>query len=1215
MKKSLHRDGLFYYLLIVMKHTVITQIVISILCSISIAEPSMGQVALDKKVSIQIDGTSLNEALERISATTGVKFIYTGAKDETLKIWVKAKNEPLNKVFSKVLSSNGFSYEVRDDYVVIRRIANTVRPVVQQPARGIVLDDNGNHIPGVNIRVKGSSKSTTSGSNGEFSIAANRGDVLVFSLIGQETKEVEITDLQQALRIELKESTSALSEVVVTGYQNISRKLFTGASASVTGAEVKQEGVADISRMLEGRVAGLSIQNVSGTFGAAPKVRVRGVTSISGENKPLWVVDGVVLEDIVNVSNDQLSSGNALTLLGSSVAGINADDIESFQVLKDASATALYGARAMNGVVVITTKKGRVGKTAVSYNGNFSTYFKPTYDEMNIMNSRDQMAVYQSMQDKYFLQYGPSANRATGGVFTKMAQLISMPDADGNFAVENTPEGRAAFLQRYAEANTDWFDLLFKQSFMQEHAFSISSGNEKSRHYFSGNFLKDDGRTIADNMSRYTVNMRSTYTLSDKVTLDVLSNGSIREQLTPGALNRTTNLVAGVYNRNFDVNPFSYAMNTSRTLTAYDENGDLEYFTNNYAPFNILNELKNNYNETNVLDFKAQAEVKYKIIKGLEYDVIGMFRYVRSSREHKVTEDANMPKAYRAANNSVILDANSFAYNDPDFPEITEKIVVLPQGGFYFRNDDFLKNYYARHTLTLDRLFGASEQHNINFMAGQEIKYADRQNSYNNGYGYQYNKGGVPFIDYRIIKQTVAGGQPYYGMSMGFDRYVAFFGNARYAFQQKYVINGTLRYDGSNLMGAARTARWLPTWTLSAAWNIDEEKFMENVSGIDYLKLRASYGLTGSIGSARNASVILTNTNTPRRYLQDIESSTELTSLENSELTWEKQHEGNIGIDIGLNEGKLSFTLDLYNRNAFDLISTFETSGIGGQINKTANYADLKSHGVDLTIGNRFIRTTDWQWHSNITFSYNKNKIENMQYVPRVIDLLRPEGGAREGAPVRGLYSLVFTGLDPQTGLPLVRGLNGAPTLDVYFQSLNTTELKYEGMVDPIMVGGWSNTVNYKALSLSFLVSYQLGNKIRLDPAFRSSYTDFSAMPNEFLNRWQMPGDELYTNIPNIIDTRTDVTGYPYTNYNYSDIRTVDGSFARLKNVSLQYAIPANLTRRWGFGNISFAVNATNVWLIYADKKLQGQDPEFFNSGGVASPLPRQITATLRVGL
>src|ERR1700712_5984326 len=195
--------------------------------------------------------------------------------------------------------------------------------------------------------------------------------------------------------------------------------------------------------MLEGRAAGVAIQNVSSTFGSAPKVRIRGATSITGDNKPLWVVDGVVLEDIVNLSNDQLSSGDASTLLGSSVAGINANDIETFDILKDASATALYGARAMNGVIVITTKKGKAGKTNISYTGNFNTQLKPSYNNFDIMNSADQMSVYAELERKGYLDFSSISNRADAGVYGKMADLINTVNPDGTFALANTPEARS----------------------------------------------------------------------------------------------------------------------------------------------------------------------------------------------------------------------------------------------------------------------------------------------------------------------------------------------------------------------------------------------------------------------------------------------------------------------------------------------------------------------------------------------------------------------------------------------------------------------------------------------------------------------------------------------------------------------------------------------------------------------------------------------------
>jgi TonB-dependent SusC/RagA subfamily outer membrane receptor len=235
--------------------------------------------------------------------------------------------------------------------------------------------------------------------------------------------------------------------------------------------------------MLEGRAAGVSVQNVSSTFGSAPKVRIRGATSINGDNKPLWVVDGVVLEDIINISNDQLSSGDPTTLLGSSVAGINANDIETFDILKDAAATALYGARAMNGVVVITTKKGRAGKPIVNYTGNFSTQLKPQYSNYNIMNSAQQMSVLGELDRKGIL--APDIlSRADYGVYGKMYDLINVPDANGNFALMNTPEAKAAFLKKYATANTDWFDILFKNSLTQEHSLSISAGTDRSQSFF-----------------------------------------------------------------------------------------------------------------------------------------------------------------------------------------------------------------------------------------------------------------------------------------------------------------------------------------------------------------------------------------------------------------------------------------------------------------------------------------------------------------------------------------------------------------------------------------------------------------------------------------------------------------------------------------------------------------------------------------------------------
>jgi TonB-linked SusC/RagA family outer membrane protein len=929
-------------------------------------------------------------------------------------------------------------------------------------------------------------------------------------------------------------------------------------------------------------------------------------------------VDGVVLEDVINISNDQLSSGDALTLIGSSVAGINTEDIESLEILKDASATAMYGARAMNGVVVITTKKGKIGKTIVNYSGNYSTYLKPSYSSFNIMNSVDQMSTYLDMERKGLLNFSQNLRAPNGGVFNKMYQLIDQYDnSSGSYGLLNTPEARAGFLNRYATANTDWFDILFNNSFVQEHALSISSGAEGAQHYFSASYYNDNGWTKADNVKRYTANMRSDFKFSDKLTLSTIVTASLRDQLAPGTQGRLSNAVFGEVSRDFDINPYSYALNTSRTLTAYDEFGNREYFSKNYAPFNILTELEENRININVMDLKAQGELGYKIFKNMEYKVLGSMRYVKNTREHMATELSNMANAYRADGDGdgIITSGNGYLYKDPNFPN-QERQIILPEGGFYIRNEDYLKSFYGRHTLNYKTTFNT--KHQLSAFLGQEFRYADRQNTYFNGYGYQYYKGGIPFTDYRIIKQATENNYSYFGVDYSYDRFISVFSNLNYAYDNKYVLTLTGRYDGSNKMGKSKTARYLPTWTASAAWNVDEENFLKDVTWLQYLKVRGTYGLTASMGNASNTSVVYRNSITNRLTLSDAETMIEISSLENSNLTWEKQHEANLGLDLGLFNNALNFSVDFYKRNSFDLINTLKVAGTGGQSTKIANYADMSSKGFEFTIGGKPFTKGDFSYRTNLTFGYNQNNIKNLKNTPRIWDLVKAEGGPAEGNSLKGLYSIVLNGLDHLTGIPVFINQSGQVSSLVSLQSTNTAFLKYEGSVDPLITGGFSNTFAYKGLSLNVFISYQLKNKIRLDSKFKAIYNDLDAMPNEFKDRWIMPGDEQYTNIPSIIDAQTRydlVSTFPYNYYNYSDVRVLDGSFVRLKTVALNYSLPKALIESLKLKSLALALNANNLGLLYSNKLLRGQDPEFFNSGGVAQPMPKQFTFTLKVGL
>ena len=302
---------------------------------------------------------------------------------------------------------------------------------------------------------------------------------LQISYIGMRTQEVTIKTT--LLKVVLKPDAEVLQEVVVTGMQRMDKRLFTGAASKLTAESVKLDGLADISRGLEGRAAGVSVQNVSGTFGTAPKIRVRGATSIYGSSKPLWVVDGVIMEDAVEVSADQLSSGDAETLISSAIAGLNADDIESFQILKDGSATSIYGARAMAGVIVVTTKKGRAGVSKISYTGEFTTRLIPSYNDFNIMNSQEQMGAYKEMMEKGWLNFSETSRNAESGVYGKMYQLLNTYDPlTGRYMLDNTDAAKNGYLRAAEMRNTNWFSQLFSNSLSQNHSVSISTGTDKS---------------------------------------------------------------------------------------------------------------------------------------------------------------------------------------------------------------------------------------------------------------------------------------------------------------------------------------------------------------------------------------------------------------------------------------------------------------------------------------------------------------------------------------------------------------------------------------------------------------------------------------------------------------------------------------------------------------------------------------------------------------
>ncbi|ATA69245.1 SusC/RagA family TonB-linked outer membrane protein [Capnocytophaga cynodegmi] len=1098
--------------------------------------------------------------------------------------------------------------------------------LAQTDIKGTVTDAKGEPLLGATVILKERNVGVTTDMEGKFTIKGEQGQTLEVSYVGFQMKKVKITS--NNLKITLQEETEQLGEVVVTGYQKIKSRVFTGASASVKMNEIKMDGVADVSRMLEGRVAGLSIQNVTGTFGSAPRINIRGGASIIGNVQPLWVIDGAVYEDLVSLSLDQLVSGDAVTLISSAITGLNATDIQDIQVLKDASATSVYGARALNGVIVITTKSGKrdtPNRITYSYEQSFRQI--PSYADFDLLNSQETMSVYQELANKGYFGLRDALYGRRSGIYYQWYKGISTINPNtGTYYYENTEEGKRAFFKEREYANTDWFNHLFTLNPIQNHTITFSGGGKNTTTYASIGFYNDGGWTITDNVQRITANLKNTFYINDKFKTTLSAQGNMRQQKAPGTFTQRKNTTIGSFERDFDINPFSYALSTSRTLRPRSSNGELEYYRNNWAPFNILNEYQNNYLNINLLDFKIQGEASYKFNNDLEATVLLSTRQAFTATSHFIKEGSNVVQAFRANETPWVAQQNIYLIKDKDNPLLQPK-VGLTHGGIFNKTETTLKSYQARFALDYNKQLG---EHDIKGFGFAEIRSADRSVNPFQGYGIQYDKGNQIFTNPLIFQKLLNEGTDYFSLLERYERGVTFSLSGTYGYQGKYIFNTVLNYEGSNTAGRNSRSQWLPTWNIGGKWNIDQESFMKDQNYFSTLAFRASYGLTAKMNEqAINSNAVYKNQILNRFRFEDRENALRILHLENRDLTWEKMYELNIGIDAGFFNNRLNATIDVYQRNSFDLIDLIRTSGVGGQYYKYANFGDMRTRGVELALNSKNILTDDFKWTTNFTISYMNQEITRLLNTPNTFDMVAGAGrGNIVGFPKGSLFSFNYQGLNSY-GLPTFDfglyplnnraygNIAGADFLDAQYSK---TYLIYHGSIEPNVNSGLSNTFQYKNWELSFFITAQAGNKIRLNPSFDPAFADLNVFSTEYYNRWIAPGDEWRTEVPALPSQDLirligeENIERAYNTYNYSQNRVADGSFVRMKNISLGYNVPEHYAKKFGLSTINVRGQVTNPFLIYSDKRLKGQDPEYYRSGGVSLPTPKQFTLTVNVG-
>jgi TonB-linked SusC/RagA family outer membrane protein len=1239
MKKPVVKQRLLFR---IMKITLFQLVLAFVFSTVTMANSVNGQKKLDTKVTIVVSNLSLDDALSKLQKSAHVKFSYNSRITQlNQKVSIDANEEALSSVLNEILLPLNISYSEISNQIVLQALpakestnfnlfeslnSNLIASII---VKGKVIDNGGNPLPGASVLVKGSNVATLTDFDGTFSIEVPSGSTkIVVSYVGMKTKEVNITNA--FITIVLSEIGQSLNEVVITtGYEKTSKRTFTGAVSKITDKELKVDGVVDVSRMIEGKAAGVTVQNVTGTFGTAPKITVRGSSSIFGDTKPLWVIDGVVQEDIINLSFADLASGNSETLLSSSIAGLNANDIQSIEILKDASATSIYGSRSLNGVVVVTTKQGRRDSPLkITYSLEQSLRTVPNYGQYDILNSQESMSIFKEMEAKGYLDLPSTVNGRYGGAYNILGRAINtyVPET-GGYLVNNDPVSRNNFLKKYELANTDWFNVLFRPSITQNHSLSFAGGGKNNTFYASLGFYNDPGWTIADKVNQLSSNIKGTFFVNDKLNITLSTLASVRNQEAPGSYESEKDEVFGKVTRDFDINPFNYVLNTNRTLRPYDDNGNLEYYRNNWASMNILNELKNNFMEIEVKDIRFQLDLDYKINSKLTYSLTGSGRYANTSREHKILENSNVVGAYKAGTpdgvdgvNTLVRDENVFLYQDPN--DLTApKVSVLPNGGFLRKFTNDLTSYNLRNSITYRNNF--KDKHELEGFFGTEMRVVDRSSDNFTAAGLQYDRGLTAFTDPRIIEKIINGGDSYYGFNLEKERTVGFFGKVGYTYDRRYTASVTGRYDGSNRQGDSGSSRWLPTYTFSGKWNLSEENFMKNIESVNNLSLRGSYGLTATAGPATNSLAIYKSFITDRFNTDDRESGIQIEELQNGALTWEKQYETNIGVDLAMFNNRIQFTTDVYSRKAFDLVDYVITSGIGGQRIKQGNNANMETKGLEVGFSTKNINAKDFKWSTTLNFSIFNQEITKLENKPTAFDLIDGNGGNTVGHPRNSIYSYQFTGLNNQ-GLPSfimaegetdkITGANFQDNQDV------TKYLKYEGSIEPNKSIGLANTFTYKNWSLYVFFVGSGGNKVRLNPVYDSTYDDLTVFTKEFTNRWINPGDENYTNVPVIADQRLNsnyggsrTLARAYNTYNYSDVRIADGDFVRLKNISLSWEFPKDLKKKLGLSVFTLKGSSVNPWLIYSDKNLNGQDPEFRNTGGVAMPVTTQYTFAINL--
>lgn len=945
---------------------------------------------------------------------------------------------------------------------------------------GVVTDaSSGETIIGANLWIKGTTVGTTTDFDGKYTIESeNESDILVVSFIGYQTQEITVGN-QTAIDFKLESDTESLEEVVVVAYGTQKKSNLTGSVASVKADKLKDVTTPRVENLLQGKASGVYVSTTSGQPGSKAKIRIRGKGSLNSEVDPLWVVDGVV---------------------GADGSAISPNEIENISILKDASATALYGSRGSNGVIIVTTKSAKKGREVLSVNANYGVNIL-TLGNFELMNTQELYDYHKSWNTKPW------------------------------------------FTERLLETDTDWFDVGTQTGKVQNYNVSFSGNNGKVSTFLLADYYNETGSVKGYEYDKYTMRANIDYKVNDKLTLKAKLSGYVKKS------DSKQHSVYSLYHYMPWDSPYTMdgqVMKGDEGTDALSEGTEGDYWTGRDGS-NYMYNLQWNWSRSRVVGGDVNMGFNYRINDYLTFESTNNYNYT-----HYFGEGYTDARSTAGESDNGTLSNNNY--------NVTKR--------------------FTNQMLKFNKAIG--DDHNLTAMIGYEYSDYFYESSDVTGKGIPM---GTEVLNVAAEPKAVGGTKSEWAIE-------SYLFNANYIYKNRYMGQFSFRRDGSSRFGEDN--RFGNFFTVSAGWSLHEEDFMQDISWLNSLKLRASYGSVGNMPSAYYGSY---GTYAIDKHYVGVPAAFP-SNPENRELTWEKTYMSNFAIDARI-FNRVNLTVDLYDRNTADLLYYVAFPAVSGYSGQWQNIGKLNNKGIEITIGTDIINTDDLVWDFDFNIGFNKNEIKEMYNGNK-----QDAGYKRytEGRDMDEFYMYEWAGVDPATGNPLWYKENEDGTKEKTDTYAEATENYIGKSSSPDFFGGFSTSVSYKNLSLSANFGYSYGNYIyhSARETFDSDggYATFNSMKlQDGWSRWEKPGD-IATH-PRTLDGGNNFAHKPSSRY------LEDGSYLKLRNVTLSYNLPESVLSKLNVKGLKLYVSGENLWTL---TDFSGADPEVAVVGDTGSYSTRIYT-------